>query len=68
MEPHKEIYQGCEIEITSGAHLTINSKQIEYELDPSGKNWSSKYLPYSDYDSLSNLAKAIVSNTAEFAN
>lgn len=68
MEPHKETYEGCEIEITSEAHLTINNKPIDYELDLSGKNWSSKYLPYSEYDSLSDLAKAIVSNTAEFAN
>ncbi len=66
MEPYKETYQGCKIDITSEAYLTINSKQIDYELDLSKKKWSSRYLPYSEYDSLSDLAKAIVSNTAEF--
>lgn len=68
MKAHQETYRGCEIDISTEARLTINAKQIDYEFDPSEKKWSTRYLPYSQYDSLLALAKAIVGDTAEFMN
>jgi len=67
MEPYKESYKGCEILISKNDTLSINTKLIEYEFNVSDNTWYSRYLPYSQYDSLLEMAKAIVSNTAEFA-
>ena len=62
----KETYENCEIRIEDDTQLFINQKPIEYVHDKDQKKWSSRYLPYTDYDSLIALAKAIVSDTAEF--
>jgi hypothetical protein len=67
MNPHKETFKGCEIEITGDGNMTINGKQIDYEFDSARHKWSSRYLPYSHYDSLLDLAKAVVRDTEEFA-
>ncbi|MFT5730864.1 MAG: hypothetical protein ACI8PB_005054 [Desulforhopalus sp.] len=67
MEPYKESYKGCEILISKNDTLSINTKLIEYEFNASDNTWYSRYLPYSQYDSLLEMAKAIVSNAAEFA-
>ena len=67
MKAHKETYGGCQIEISEEEQLTINKKQIEYEYDDSSKKWSSRYLPYSLYGSLQELARAIARDTEEFA-
>ena len=66
MGSKKETYENCEIRIEDETQLFINQKAIEYEHDKGNKQWSSRYLPYSNYDSLIALAKAIVSETAEF--
>ena len=66
MGSKKETYEGCEIRIEDDTQLFINQKPIEYEHDKDNKKWSSRYLPYTNYDSLIALAKAIVRDTAEF--
>lgn len=63
----QDSYHGCEIEIKDESALTINGKQIDCYFDVVEKKWSSRYLPYTQYDSLNSLAKAIVRDTVEFA-
>lgn len=66
MARHKETYLGCAIEIEDDTTLTIDGKDIDCEHGGTGNKWVSRYLPYSEYDSLLDLAKAIVHHTAEF--
>jgi len=66
MSAHQETYRGCEIKISAEGHLTVATKPIDYEFDSSKTKWISRYLPYSQYDSLLELAKAIIDNTEEF--
>lgn len=47
-------------------NLFIDQKEIEYEHDPQRQKWSSRYLPYTQYDSLDDLAKALIVDTVEF--
>lgn len=68
MNAHQETYRGCDIEISAEGQLTINAKQIDYVFDSKEKKWSTRYLPYSLYSSLLELAKAVVRDTAEFVN
>lgn len=67
MNPHKETFKGCEIDISAEGNMTINGKQIDYEFDAGLKKWSTRYLPYSQYDSPLDMAKAVVRDTEEFA-
>lgn len=67
MNPYKENFQGREIEISADGNLTINAKQIIYEFDSSRSKWSTRYMPYSHYDSLMDLARAVACDTEEFA-
>lgn len=62
----EEIYKNCQIHIEDGIRLYINQKEIDYDHDEDNQKWSSRYLPYTQYDSLDALARAIVSDTAEF--
>ena len=66
MGSKKETYENCEIRIEDDIQLFINQKAIDYVHDKDNKKWLSRYLPYTEYDSLIALAKAIVSDTAEF--
>lgn len=66
MSSKQEVFEGCQITIEDGQKLYINQKEIEYEHDEKDGKWSSKYLPYTQYESIDALAKAIVSDTAEF--
>lgn len=66
MRPYKEVYNECEILISETEALFINTKEIEYEHNTLDDTWSSRYLPYSQYDSLLEMAKAIAANAAEF--
>jgi hypothetical protein len=66
MSTTTEIFDSCKIVIENDTLLSINGKHIIYEYTPITKKWLSMYLPYAEYDSLLNLAKAIVSNTVEF--
>jgi hypothetical protein len=59
-------YQGHEIKIENNEILTINQKEIDYVHDKEQGVWFSKHLPYTQYDSLEALAKAIAVETAEF--
>lgn len=68
MNPYIETFKGREIEISADGNVTINAKQIEYEYDSSRNKWSTRYLPYSQYDSLVDLAKAVAGDTEEFLN
>lgn len=63
----KETLEGCSIEIKDETELTINGKHIDYEKDSIDNQWSSRYLPYTNYDSLLDLARAIVKDTSEFS-
>jgi len=66
MNPFKETYKGREIEISADGNITINGKQIDYEFDSSRHKWSTRYFPYSQFDSLPDLAKAVAGDTEEF--
>ncbi len=66
MSTHKETYLECKIEIKNDSYLSINNKNIEYKYDCDNKKWSSKYLPYTQYDSLLELSKAITKHSVEF--
>ena len=61
-----EIIDNCKIVIESDTDLSINGKHIVYEYNATTKKWLSMYLPYTEYDSLLDLAKAIVKHTVEF--
>ncbi len=67
MASHKESYEGREIELEDETKLTINGKHIDYEHDSVSNKWSSRYLPYTQYGSLLDLAKAIARHAAEFS-
>ncbi len=67
MADHQETFAGCEIVIENDSALTINGKVIEYTYDGVKKTWYSKYLPYTDYPSLIELARAIARDTVEFS-
>lgn len=68
MTHHKEVFEGCNIEIKDDTNLSINGKEIEYEHDERKNKWSSKYLPYTQYDTLLEMAREIVKHTVEFSN
>ncbi len=65
MSSRQLTYKNHTIVIENG-HLFIDQKEIEYELDHERQKWSSWYLPYTQYDSLGELAKAIIVDTDEF--
>ncbi len=62
----KETFDNCEIIIQDDDTLSINGKPIVYEKNMDTGKWLSRYLPYTEYDSLLGLAKAIVRDTVEF--
>lgn len=66
MSNYQETFEGCDIAIKDDSYLTINAKEIDYEHNPEVHKWSSRYLPYTQYDSLIDLAQAIVRDTSEF--
>lgn len=65
MSSRQLIYKNHKITIENG-QLFIGQKEIEYEHDQVSQKWSSRYLPYTQYDSLGDLAKAIIVDTVEF--
>jgi hypothetical protein len=67
MAHHKETFEGCNIEIKDDINLSINGKEINYEYDQVKNKFSSKYLPYTQYDSLLEMARAIAKHTVEFS-
>ncbi len=67
MANHKETFADCVIEITDADKLTINGKEIDYDHDGTDDKWSTRYLPYTKYDSLLDMARAIARDTAEFS-
>jgi len=66
MAIYKETYIECNIEIKDDVYLTINNKNIDYNYDDTNKKWSSRYLPYSQFNSLLDLSKAITKDSLEF--
>ena len=66
MPAQRKTYLSRKININKNNELTINKKQIDYEHDRRERKWSSKYLPYTQYNSLLDLAKAIIRDSAEF--
>ena len=60
-------HSGCDIQIDEDNQLTISGKPIELKWDHVKSQWSSRHLPYSNYDSILALAKAIAENSADFA-
>ena len=62
----KENFDNCEIIIEDDDTLSINGKSIVYEKNADTGKWLSRYLPYTEYDSLLDLAKAIARDTVEF--
>jgi len=68
MADYRETFEGCDIEIKDDVNLTINGKEIDYEHDSTQNKWYSRYLPYTQYDSLMEMARTIVRDTVEFSN
>lgn len=66
MTKHTEEIANCTIIIDDDDNLTIQNKPIDYEYEADTGTWSSHYLPYSHYESLVELARAIASETLEF--
>lgn len=66
MAKHTETYENCAIEIDDDDKLRIEGKDINYEYDAISNKWSANYLPYTQYDSLLELARAIARDTVEF--
>ncbi|HNO75497.1 hypothetical protein [Nitrosomonas mobilis] len=67
MAHHKEIFEGRTIEIKDGVNLSINGKEIDCHHDRVKNKFYSKYLPYTQYDSLLELAREIAKHAAEFS-
>lgn len=61
----KEI-NGIKIEIDDADNVSVAGKEIVYDVHSSSGKFSSNYLPYTEYDSLEELAEAIVTQTEEF--
>ncbi len=66
MAQHTEIFEGCTI-VINDTKLTINGKEIDYQYDAAKDKFSSKYMPYTLYGSLLELARAIAKNSVEFS-
>jgi hypothetical protein len=66
MTKHTETVGNYTITIEDDESLNIAGKAIDYAYDPVSNKWSSRYLPYSSYDSLLELARAIATDTVEF--
>jgi len=66
MTKQTEEFANCTIEIEDNGDLTIQNKLIDYEHDVDTDTWSSRYLPYTHYKSLIELARAIAGETSEF--
>lgn len=66
MAAHIETFANRSIEIDDNDNLHIAGKEILYEHDAVNGTWSARYLPYTRYDSLLVLARAIIRDTAEF--
>ena len=62
----KKKVKGHTVEIDDDDTLRIAGKDIDYVYDAEAKKWSSRYVPYSRYDSLEDLGKAIATHTEEF--
>ena len=67
MAIHRETYEGADIEIKDDIDLSINGKQIDYEFDQVKNKFYSRYLPYTQYNSLLEMARAIAKHTVEFS-
>ena len=66
MTKHTETVGNHTITIEEDDSLFIAGKVIDYTFDPVSNTWSSRYLPYSTYDSLLALARAIATDSIEF--
>ena len=64
MAVEKELFQGCEI-LIEDKKLTINGVEIDVVKAELG-NYITSYLPYTDYETVSDLAKAIVRYAPNF--
>lgn len=67
MAQHTETFAGCTITITNDTELTIDGKEIDYEYDATKDKFSSKYMPYTLYNSLLELGRAIAKHSVEFS-
>ena len=60
-------HSGCDIQIDEdNKQLTISGKPIELIWDHVKGQWSSRHLPYSNYDTILALAKDIAEHSADF--
>lgn len=63
----EESYKGKKIKIETGntvEKLFIGGKIVETHYSPDSKEYSCNQLPYSNYSSLSKLAKDLIDNNA----
>jgi hypothetical protein len=63
---HTETFNDRTIQIDEAGNLHVAGKEIHYEHDRVSNTWSARYLPYTRYDSLLELARAIIRDTSEF--
>ncbi|MEO6421996.1 MAG: hypothetical protein ABIR84_04755 [Candidatus Nitrotoga sp.] len=68
MAHHKEMFKDQNIEIKDDINLSINGKEIIYKYDQVKNKFYTKYLPYTQYDSLLEMARAIAQYSVEFSN
>jgi len=66
MSKHTEVANDSKIETDDYNQLTNEGKEVPYEFDEVNKKWSAHYLPYTQYDPLEELARAIATDTVEF--
>lgn len=64
---HEEVYENTTIVIKDQT-VTLNGKYIPVEYNEVNDTWHSCYLPYSEYQSLLLLSKAISRESADFPN
>lgn len=65
MPQKKDIYKGFEIVTEDDSRLTIAGRRIDFEKTVGGKYYT-RILPYSEFDTLIELARHVVEDSADF--
>lgn len=67
MPEQRETYKGKEVVANDDATwLTIGGTQVEVSLDERSGRYQTRHLPYTDYESVLELAKQMIDNVPRF--
>lgn len=69
MPEERETYKDREIIVTeddNGPRLSIDGKDVEVLRDETSGQYGSSYLPYTDYPSVTELAKHLIDDSPNF--